>query len=202
MADARSKLDILYQDVLGDIHDVITKVESLKGEFPAAADAMADKLNVQAGHYLAAAEQLAGVLKGMSEEIDRSAVQAVAQASAAAKLDIGQAAAQAASQAVSQAVGAEVKEIIGQIKTAGRLISWSFAKVVACMAGAAILGGLVAVLGAHYLPVGGKAGQAQELSEADRQAIQNGQMIQAVWNSLSDKERARIQELARDARQK
>ncbi|WP_334666778.1 hypothetical protein, partial [Streptomyces cyaneofuscatus] len=77
---------------------------------------------------------------------------------------------------------------------------WGFAKVIACMAGAAVLGGLVAVLGVHYLPVGG--GKAQELSEADRLAIQNGHMIQAVWNNLSDKERARIQELARQVGQK
>lgn len=200
MADARSKLDILYQDVLGDIHDVITKVESLKNEFPIAADAMVDKLNVQAGHYLVAAEKLAGVLKGMSDEIDRSAAQAAAQASTAAQLDIRLAATKAASQAVSQAVGAEVTKVIAQIEAAGRLIKWSFAKVVACMTGAAVLGGLVAVLGVHYLPVGG--GKVQALSEADRLAIQNGQMIQSVWNNLSDKERAHIQQLAQQAGQK
>lgn len=200
MADARSKLDVLYHDVLGDIHEVIQRVERLQAELPAAADAVGDKLNVQTGHYLVAAEKLAGVLKGMSEEIDRSAAQAAAQASMTAQLDISLAATKAASQAVSQAVGAEVTKVIADIETAGRLIKWGFAKVVACMAGAAVLGGLVAVLGVHYLPVGG--GKAQELSEADRQAIQNGQMIQAVWNNLSDKERARIQELARQVGQK
>lgn len=202
MADARSKLDVLYHDVLGDIHDVIQRVERLQAELPAAADSVGDKLNVQTGHYLVAAEKLAGVLKGMSEEIDRSAAQAAAQASMAAQLDISLAATKAASQAVSQAVGAEVTKVIADIEAAGRLIKWSFAKVVACMAGAAVLGGLVAVLGVHYLPVGGKAGQAQELSEADRMALENGRALGLIWNSLSEKERTRIQELAKDARQK
>lgn len=202
MTDARTKIEFLYKEVLGDVHTVLEQMESLKQEIPAAADAMADKLNVQTGHYLMAAEKLSAVLKGMSEEIDRAAVQAANQASAAVKHDIGQAASLAASQAVSASMGKEVDKLLASMREASKLVRWKFGKVIGCMVGAAILGGLVAVLGAHYLPVGGKGGQAQELSEADRQAIQNGQMIQAVWNSLSDKERARIQQLAKDVRQK
>lgn len=202
MADARTKIEFLYKEVLGDVHTVLEQMESLKQEIPAAADAMADKLNVQTGHYLMAAEKLSAVLKGMSEEIDRAAVQAANQASAAVKHDIGQAASLAASQAVSASMGKEVDKLLASMREASKLVRWKFSKVVGCMVGAAILGGLVAMLGAHYLPVGGKARQAQELSEADRMALENGRALGLIWNSLSDKERARIQELAKDVRQK
>lgn len=200
MSDARTKIDFLYKEVLGDVHTVLEQMESLKQEIPAAADAMADKLNVQTGHYLLAAEKLGAVLKGMSEEIDRAAVQAAGQASAAVKHDIGQAATQAASQAVSASMGNEVDKLLASMREASNLVRWKFGKVVGCMVGAAVLGGLVAVLGAHYLPVGG--GKAQELSEADRMALKNGKVLGAIWNSLSEKERAHIEQLAKDAGQK
>lgn len=45
MNQARSKIDILYQDVLGDIHDVLTKVDGLKVELPALADDVTAKLS-------------------------------------------------------------------------------------------------------------------------------------------------------------
>lgn len=45
MNEARSKIDILYQDVLGDIHEVLTKVDGLKVELPALADDVAAKLS-------------------------------------------------------------------------------------------------------------------------------------------------------------
>lgn len=190
----RRKINILYKDVLGEVDRVIDRAQLLRKELPAAADSLAEKLELLTGNYLAAGKQLADVLMGMSQEIDRQAATAAQQASEAVKLDIRQAAAAAASQAISQAVGDEVKAVIGQINQAGRIIRWSFAKVVAVVVGGAVLGGLVAVLGIHYLPVGGGAGP--QLSAEDRMAIENGQKIQRVWNSLTDKERAHIQQLA------
>jgi len=49
MADARSKLDILYQDVLGEIHEVINRVDALKADIPSAADQAAQKLKKPSG---------------------------------------------------------------------------------------------------------------------------------------------------------
>jgi hypothetical protein len=202
---ASTAMEALTAELLGDVgklHDDVkalhqllpTMTKAAGDDLQVIADKVNDSLQLQAGHYLVAAEKLAGVLKGMSEEIDRSAAHAGAAASQAAQLGIHQAAAQAAGEAVRKAVGDEVKAVIDQINHAGRLIRWSFFKVVAVTTGAAVLGGLVTVLGVHYLPVGG--GKAQQLSDVDRQAIENGQKIQKVWNSLTDKERAHIQQLA------
>jgi hypothetical protein len=202
---ASTAQEALIAELLGDVGLLHDDVKALRELLPTITKAAADDaqlivdkvggaLQVQAGHYLAAAEKLAAVQKGIAEAIDQAAAQAVQSASAAAQLDIRQAAAAAASQAVGKAVGDEVQAVIGQINQAGRLIRWSFAKVVAVIVGAAALGGLVAVVGVHYLPVGGGAGP--QLSAEDRLAIENGQKIQRVWNSLSDKERAHIQQLA------
>lgn len=194
MVDARTKLDIIYQEAMGDVHEILDRVDVLKAELPAAADALGDKLNVQTGHYLVAAEKLAAVLQGMAGEIDRAAAQAAVTAGEAVKLDVRQAATLAASEAIRVAVGNEVSAVVGELTKAGQLVRWTIGKHVAVVIGGAVLGGLVAATTLHYLPVGG--GSAPQLSEADRVAIENGQKIQRVWNSLTDKERAHIQQLA------
>lgn len=38
MGDARTKLDILYQDVLGDVSDLVSRIERLDDQFPALAE--------------------------------------------------------------------------------------------------------------------------------------------------------------------
>jgi len=73
MADARSKLDILYQDVLGEIHEVINRVDALKADIPSAADQAAQKLELQTGTMLAAADKLRGVLGEMAKQVDNYA---------------------------------------------------------------------------------------------------------------------------------
>lgn len=202
---ASTAMEALTAELLGDVgklHDDVktlhellpTMTKAASNDLQVITDKVGEALQLQAGHYLAAAAKLAGVLKGMSEEIDRAAAQAGASASQAAQLDIRQAAAQAAGEAVRKAVGDEVAAVVNQLTHAGRLIRWSFAKVVSVVVGGAVLGGLVAALALHYLPVGG--GYGPQLSEADRLAIKNGQMIQKVWNSLTDKERTRIEQLA------
>lgn len=202
---ASTAMEALTAELLGDVGKLHDDVKALHQLLPAmtkeASDDLQiitakvnDSLQLQAGHYLVAAEKLADVLKGMSKEIDRAAAHASVTAAQAAQLDIRQAAVQAAGEAVRNAVGNEVRAVIDQITSAGRLIRWSLTKIIAVTTGAAVLGGLVTVLGLHYLPVGG--GKVQQLSDADRQAIENGQKIQKVWNSLTDKERAHIQQLA------
>ena len=216
MADARTKLDIIYQDVLGDVHEILNRVDTLKSELPAAADAMADKLNIQTGNYLAAAGKLAEVLQNMSQEIDRAAAQAAATAGESARLDVRQAATQAASGAIRDTVGAEVREVVGfineaaanlvqeaersktEISKAARLVSWRFGRVLAVVVLGGILGGLVAVLAAPHMPGMHAGAQAAQLSDADRQAIENGAKIQKVWNSLTPKERDHINALLRE----
>jgi len=193
MVDARTKLDIMYQDALGDVRDILDRVDTLKAELPAAADSLGDKLNVQTGHYIMAAERLAGVLQAMSQEIDRRAAQAVVTAGETAKLDIRQTAAAAAADAISQTVGAEIAKVVGQVNNAAnnlvtqtgaakheilgaaRSMSWGFGRILAMVIAGGCISGLVTVLGSQYLQGRGAVAPDQETArqiEAGRDFIQ------------------------------
>lgn len=185
MVDARTKLDIMYQDALGDVRDILDRVDTLKAELPAAADSLGDKLNVQTGHYLMAAEKLAGVLQAMSQEIDRRAAQAVVTAGETAKLDIRQAAAAAAADAVSQTVGGEIAKVVGHVNNAAnnlvtqtsaakheilgaaRSVSWGFGRIMGMLIASSCISGLVLILGAPYLQ--GRAGAVAPDQETAKQ---------------------------------
>lgn len=212
MAEPRSKLDILYQDVLGDLHDVLIRVETLKAEIPAAADKMGDALNTQAGNYLAAAEKAAAVLADLASQVDAYADASAKQAAEAAKLDIRQAATQAASEAVQAEIGKEIQGVVGLINQAARnlvtetdkargainaasqQVRWGWGKGVVVMVAGSFIGGLVAMASARYIP--GVTDAHAQLTATQRMAIENSEKIQAVWNRLTPKEREHIQELS------
>jgi len=222
-------LEALTAELLGDVGLLHDDVKALRELLPGVADGVSEKLlatsdkigeglMVQGGNYLAAAGKLAEVLKSMSEEIDRTAAEAAKAAAESAKLDVRQAAIEAAGGAIRDTVGAEVREVVGfineaaanlvqetertrtEISKAARLVSWRFGRVLGAVVFGGILGGLVAVLGVHYVPVAGQvSAQGVPLSSADRQAVENGNKIQKVWNNLTPKERDHINELLREA---
>ncbi len=214
--DAKSRMEYIYKAFLKDEHALLTRMDVLKAEFPAAADAMAAKLELLTGNYLAAGKQLADVMVGMSQEIDRQAATAAQQAGEAAKLDIRQAAAAAASAAVSQAVGNEVANVVNQIsgaavslaeqakkareevQQAARTVSWGMGRVLLVV----VLGGLTAGAAVKYLPggsgSGGSGGQQIVFSEGDRKAIENGRNLQHVWNNLTPAEQKHINQLLQE----
>lgn len=207
MVDARTKLDIIYQEGLSDIHEVLDRVDVLKAELPAAADLLADKLNIQTGNYLAAAEKLAGVLQSMAAEIDRAA----ADAAENTKLDIRQAAAQAVSVGFAQSVGDEIQKVVAkidqaaaglvketmtartEIRQAAKSVSWSFGRVLGLVIGGGILSGMTTLLGAHYLP---KTDPVELLSPVDRTFLDNGKAFNSkIWPNLTPSEKERIRQL-------
>lgn len=210
--DARSKLDILYQDVLGEIHEVITRVESLKIEMPAVANEAAQKLEVQTGTMLAAADKLRGVLAEMAHQVDEYADTATKAAVEAGKVDIRQAAVLAATESVRSTVGAEVRAVVAQvteaaaqltreaertqssISAASRQVAWGWGKGLSAMFGASALGALAVFVTLH---TAGMVKPSEQLTETDRQALTNGRTLNKVWNNLTPKERDRINELAR-----
>lgn len=215
MADARSKLDILYQDVLGEIHEVINRVDALKADIPSAADQAAQKLELQTGTMLAAADKLRGVLGEMAKQVDNYADTATKKAVEAGKLDVQKAAVTAASESVRVAVGEEVRAVVaevtqaaqqlaaeaertrGSISAASRQVAWGWGKGLSAMFGASVAGALVMFL---TLQLTGLVNvKPAELSDADRQALQNGRTLNKVWNNLTQKERDHINELARSA---
>ena len=158
MADARSKLDILYQDVLGEIHEVINRVDSLKADIRNTADQAAQKLELQTGTMLAAADKLRGVLDEMAKQL-----------------------------------ADEAERTRGSISAASRQVAWG--KGLSAMFGASVAGALVMFL---TLQLTGLVNvKPAELSDADRQALQNGRTLNKVWNNLTQKERDHINELAK-----
>ena len=215
MADARSKLDILYQDVLGEIHEVINRVDTLKTEIPSAPDQAAQKLELQTGTMLAAADKLRGVLSDMAKQVDNYADTATKKAVEAGKLDVRQAAVSAASESVRGTVGEEVRAVAslvtqaakqladeaertrGSISAASRQVAWGWGKGLSAMFGASALGALVMFLTLHFAGV--VSIKPADLSDTDRQALQNGRVLNKVWNNLTQKERDRINELAKAA---
>lgn len=214
MADARTKLDILYQDVLGEIHEVINRVDALKADIPSAADQAASKIELQTGTMLAAADKLREVLVDMSRQVDAYADESTKAAAEAAKADIRQAAAQAAGASVKAEVGKEVREVVGfineaasnlvaqtdqasaSIRSASSQVRWSAGKLAGVMGASSFLACLVAVLVLHYAPGWIGLGQPQLTADQQRQ-ISEGQALDRVWNRLTDKERKHIEELAR-----
>jgi len=61
MADARSKLDLLYQDALGDVAEIVTRVEALQKGLPEATAALQDA-SAAAGSVKNAVEQIPEVI--------------------------------------------------------------------------------------------------------------------------------------------
>lgn len=118
MADARSKLDILYQDVLGEIHEVIDRVDGLKAGIPTAADQAAKKLELQTGTMLAAAEKLRDDISTTRKQADAYINAATQNAAEAAIVDIRQATKHAACESVREAVGTEIQTVMNLIKEA------------------------------------------------------------------------------------
>ena len=61
MTDARSKLDLLYQDVLGEVAEIVTRVEALKEGIPQATAALKSAASA-AGEVRTALEQVPEVI--------------------------------------------------------------------------------------------------------------------------------------------
>lgn len=210
MSEARSKLDILYQDVLGEIHDVITRVEKLRTDIPAVTDQAAATIEVQTGNLLASSEALRNVLMDMAKQVDAYATQATSAAAEAAKVDIRQTAGAAAGDALHRAVGAEVQKAVStlngaavelakeaerarsSVQMASRQVAWGWGQRLATMLGASIAGGLVVVALLHL-----SGALPDQLSKDDRLALSNGRKLGAIWSQLTPKERERIEELSK-----
>ena len=58
MGDSRTKLDILYQDVLGEINDVITRMDELQKRIQSGIDNTSNLLTDKAVQMLKASEQI------------------------------------------------------------------------------------------------------------------------------------------------
>lgn len=93
MSEARTKLDILYQEVLGDVHAILNHVDELKAGLPTAFDGAASKLQGQTESMLAAAQQHRQGLNDLIKKVDAHIEAAARNAAELAKFDIRKSAA-------------------------------------------------------------------------------------------------------------
>lgn len=208
-------LEALTAELLGDVGVLHDQVKALRDVLPNVAAEVNSKLEVQTGTMLAAADKLRGVMGDMAKQVDSYADTATKKAVEAGKLDIRQAAALAASDSVRGAVGDEVRTVVAQvtqaakqladeaertrasISAASRQVAWGWGKGLSAMFGASVAGALVMFL---VLQLSGLVNiKPADLSDADRQALQNGRTLNKVWNNLTQKERDHINELAKTA---
>lgn len=208
-------LEALTAELLGDVGVLHDQVKALREVLPGVAEQVGGKLEVQTGTMLAAADKLRGVLSDMAKQVDAYAETATEKAVEASKVDIRQAAAFAAAESVRGTVGAEVRAVVAlvneaaaqlareaertqaSISAASRQVAWGWGKGLSAMFGASLLGALSLFV---VLQVSGLVNiKPAELSETDRQALNNGRTLNKVWNNLTQKERDHINELAKAA---
>lgn len=105
MSDARTKLDLIYQDVLGDVHALLEQIESLNKRIPATTDNAVMRLEKQVTALSIAAQQLQDTsvreLGALAKAIDDHTVRSLERSLAEAK------------QRVDEAVKASVTKALG-----------------------------------------------------------------------------------------
>lgn len=207
MSDPRTKIEFLYKEVLGDVTDVVARVEGIKSTVPAAMDAAAGRVQEQSNALLQAAQKLYSVLKLMSKEVDEHADASVKAAVERGKAELRTAAEQAVVNALANSgVGDQVKEAVDQINQAAQAfatqageaktgihkasneVSWGAYKLMAMLAGVSLVAALVG---------GFVAARAASLSSEDAKALEVGRTISKAWTALTPKERERFSELAK-----
>jgi hypothetical protein len=115
MTDARSKLDILYQDVLGDVGDLVERVEVLKSDMPAAFDEAAGKLQGEAANLLSATRLIAQKITEQTALIDSHAKEAAGLAAEAVKLDVRASVKESMQQIAQEVLTTEILEAKGKV---------------------------------------------------------------------------------------
>lgn len=205
MTDARTKLDILYADVLGDIDAALARAAELRVDLRQIAADVPEKMGNQVDALLAATEKMRGVLSDMVVEVSRQADLAGKAAAEATKADIRQAAVTAAREAVGPEIRVMVSTVdqaatklcaaaeksTAEIREVARSDRW--ARVLMVAGGAILSAGLV--VGAML--VLGLPGSA--LSDADAHDLARGKVFSRIWTGLSAKEQAHITELAKQS---
>lgn len=213
MSEARTKLDILYQDVLGDVREVIDKAEAISRDIDAKVISAGSELEKQTGVMLAAVEELRKVLVDMTRQVDEYATEATRKAVENGKREIQHAAAGI----VRASVGGEVTQAISDVHTASRelldqarlskedlkraarQVSWSVWQ----RSGVVVVSSLLSA-GALFLGLKASGLLASPtppvLSQAEARTFANGQALERIWNQLTPKEQQRINQLAQQGK--
>ncbi len=209
MSDARTKLEVLYLDGLGEINEVINRIEALKSEIPSAADQVCQKIEGHSAAMVKVTDHLGRDLLAAMSYVDKHVLEATKAAVEVARSDIRQVATEAASNAVRIAVGNEIRVMVRSIKEAAeilskeanqtvtstkmasRQLSFGLAKLAGIIFASSSLACLFAVLVLHYAP--GVLGLGPQLASEQVQLIHKGEAQDRIWSNFAEMER----ELAR-----
>lgn len=94
MSEARTKLDILYQNVLGDVKEILDHMDALKAGLPNAFDGAMTDLKNQTDNLSSTAEKLNQNVNDITKRIDAYVSAAALSAGDAARVDVRQGVAQ------------------------------------------------------------------------------------------------------------
>jgi ElaB/YqjD/DUF883 family membrane-anchored ribosome-binding protein len=130
---ARTKLDILYQDILGDVREILDRVEKLKEGLPAASNEAAGKLKVQVENILDAARLLGQGLNDISKQVDVHTQAAARNAAEAIKLDIKQSVADNIQEISSKMLKPEMKKVADEFEASSKNLDSSIKAIEARM---------------------------------------------------------------------
>ncbi len=213
--DTRTKLDIIYLDALGDIHEVIDLTEALKKDIPLAADQACQKIHMISDTLLQASRNLAGEQLRLLDCVEKSFMKTTEAATESAKLSIKMASAEAAALAVRSAVTQEVCNAVSHInaaaeglsrqaahteasiKSASHQVRFGVVQLVGVMGLSSIFACFFAVLVLYYAP--GDFGMRPQLTPDQIRQLDKGHTLDKIWGQLSEKERKYLEELAKNS---
>lgn len=211
---ARTKIDFLYRQVLGEVHDVVTRVESIKETVPAAAAAAAERLKTQTAGLENAALKLRDGFITLSKKVDEHSKAAINAATAVGKAEIRETAVEAAKEAIQTTVGKEVGDAVQSINDAAASLTgkakqakddieakadamtWGARKLVAVVAVTGLVTGLAAGIAGGLIVRAGDHSSAN-LSADDQHALKTGRAMVKAWPTLTQRERDHINELTK-----
>jgi prefoldin subunit 5 len=90
MSEARTKLDILYQDVLGDVKEILDHMDALKVELPNAFEGSVTSLQKQSDNLTSTAEKLNQNVNDITKRIDAYVSAAASSAGDAVRVNVRQ----------------------------------------------------------------------------------------------------------------
>lgn len=219
MSEARTKMEFLYKDTLGDIHDLVSRVEDIKKGVPdtvaeavqrleTSADAAASKLKTHSDSYVIAARNIQRAMLDLARRVDEYSNTSNKAAGEVAKAEIREAAKEAASRAIAAAVGTDVGNAVRAIDKAADLLveragsakleitqacsvlSMSFVRLAGLVVCTSLLTSLT-VVGVLKLT----SAPTTELSQENQKALATGKALINAWPALSPKEQTRIREV-------
>lgn len=188
----RTKLDILYQEVLGEVVTAIERIEAVHKELPQST------------------LELQGAAAQLREQANVYVKQAAMAAAEMAKAEVRRESAAAAKAALAESIGDEARSILGVLGQASERLATAMEQLQKHTAATARRDGLrtLAIIaftafmsaGCMFLVLRMGNAVAPPLTELQRDALNTGRALQMAWPQLTAQEQEHIGQLLRNAK--